>query len=81
MRSKEFNYLRRFFPRFARWDVEPVNGTVATGSVILDGVSKQTHVISSRTFTKRLVATCNGERMAMGISGSGPVTIYSAEVD
>ena len=79
IRSKEFNYLRRFFPRDARWDVTP-SGT-ATGTIYLDGVAHQTHTIAARTTKKRKVATGNGERLSVGVSGTGPVSIHSAEVE
>ena len=80
--SKDFGGLRKYFPRWARYDVKLVNGATATGEIMLDDVSKQSHpIITSRLIRKRLIEGCTGDRISIKISGSGPVEIYSAELE
>ena len=81
--TKQFtDQLRKYFPRAARYDVTLNNGATATGYVLLDGTSIQSHTLStSRATKKRLVDGKNGDRMALRITGSGPVDIYAAEVE
>ena len=81
VRAKEYNYLKRFFPRAARYDVAPVNGATVYGRLYLDGTLKQSHTITSRSNKKRLVTTCNGERLQPGLDGTGPVKIYAMGVE
>jgi hypothetical protein len=82
IRSKSFNHWYAFFPRSARWDVAVTSGATATGSVYLDDVVQQAHVLTGGRNTKRrLVGTCNGQQLAIGVAGSGPVKIYGAEVE
>jgi len=78
IQSKDYtDQLRRYFPRYAKYDV---TGT-ATATIYLDGSSVQTHALStSRSTKKRLVATGNGNRISVRLNGSGTVTIYSVEV-
>jgi len=50
--------------------------------VLLDGTSVQSHTLStSRAIKKRLVASGNGDRVAIRISGTGPIDIFAAEVE
>jgi hypothetical protein len=74
--------LRKYFPRWARYDVNVGTGATASGFVLLDGVSVQTHTLSgSRNTKKRLIAKANGDRVSMRITGTGQVDIYSVEVE
>ena len=81
--SKEYgDQLYKYFPRWARYDVNLNNGATANGYVILNGTSKQTHAITeSRKTKKRLITGCTGDRLAIRMSGTGPVDIFAAEVD
>lgn len=80
--SGEFTSLRKYFPRYARYDVSLGPNASATGSVNLDGESVQDHTINlSRQTRKRLVTTSTGDRLSIRISGEGPVDIYKAEVE
>lgn len=81
--TKEYSdQLRKYFPRFARYDVNIGTGATANGYVLLDTESKQTHTLTvSRKTKKRLIIGCTGDRVAIRISGTGPVDIYACEVD
>ncbi len=81
--TKEYSdQLRKYFPRHARYDVKLNNGATANGYILLNGVSKQTHALTvSRETKKRLVAGCTGDRIAMRISGTGPVDVFAAECE
>jgi len=81
--SKAFtDQLRKYFPRHARYDVNLNDGATATGYVLLDETAQQSHSITtSRSIKKRLVAGGNGDRLALRISGTGPVDIYAAEAE
>lgn len=80
--SKAFSdQLVRYFPRYARYDVELETGSTATGYVLLEDTSVQSHTIASRTTTKRLITSANGVRLGIRISGSGPAKVYAAEVE
>ncbi len=82
LQSKEFVQFPKYFPRYARWDVNLVNGASASGEILLNGVVKQTHPITTSRWTKkRLVATCTGTRMSVRVHGSGPVDVYGVEVE
>lgn len=74
---------RRHFPRYVKYDVDASDdGCTATGTVLLDGVSHQTHAITGNRLTKRrLVDTGNGRRESIRISGTGPVKIYAVEAE
>lgn len=82
LQSKEFTQFQKYFPRYARWDVDlGFNGT-ATGEVLLEGTVKQTHQITAdRQTKKRHVATCTGKRLSVRVHGTGPVDIYGVEVE
>jgi hypothetical protein len=80
--SKAFGALRKYFPRWARYDVELVNGATASGKILLNDIEKQNHPITvSRNIKKRLIDGCTGDRLSIRISGTGPVNVYSAEVE
>jgi hypothetical protein len=72
--------LRRIFPRWAKYDVELVNDATATGTVLVDDASVQTHTIRSRETRKRLIDTSEGHRQAIRISGQGTATIRRQEI-
>jgi hypothetical protein len=73
--------VRKYFPRYAKYDVEIESGSAATGTILLDDTSKQAHTLASRTTRKRLIDSCNGNRLAVRISGTGPASVYQAEVE
>jgi len=84
VQSKDFTLqTRSYFPRWVKYDMDASDvDCTATGAVILDDSSHQTHTIAGdRTTTRRLVATGNGKRLGIKISGTGPVTIYAAEAE
>ena len=82
--SKDFTLsTRAHFPRYVKYDIDASdNGCSATGEILLDGVSHQSHTITgNRQTKKRLVTTGNGERSSIKISGSGVVAIHQVEVE
>lgn len=82
LQSADFNQLRKYFPRYARYDVAVGTGATAAGYILLDTVSQQTHAITGNRLTrKRLVTGCTGDRLAVRLSGTGTVDIYGAEIE
>jgi hypothetical protein len=83
VQSKDFTLqTRRHFPRWVKYDVDVPTGSTASGELILDDVSHQTHTITgSRNTTRRLVGVGNGNKAATRISGTGPATVYAAEFE
>jgi hypothetical protein len=81
--TKEYSEtLIKYFPRWARYDVNLNDGATANGFILLNGVSKQTHPLTvSRQTKKRLIVGCTGDRLSMRITGTGPVDIYGCQVD
>lgn len=81
VQSKDFVLqTRKHFPRWVKYDVEATDADSCTGALILEGEIHQSHTITgSRNTRRRLVEVGNGNRAAIRISGSGPVTIYAAE--
>ncbi len=81
--SKEFTLqTRAHFPRWNKYDIDASSAASCTGTLLLDGATHQTHTITGNRDTKRrLVETGNGERAAIKLSGSGPVTIYAVEME
>ena len=81
--TKEYSdQLRKYFPRNARYDVNLGTEATANGYILLNGTSKQTHAITeSRITKKRLITGCTGDRIAVRVTGTGPVDIYSMEVE
>jgi len=79
--SKDFTLqTRAHFPRLVKYDVDASSSTSCNGELLLDGVSHQTHSITGNRSTKRrLVDVGNGERAALKVSGTGPVSIYAVE--
>lgn len=81
LQTKDFAWLRKNFPRHARYDVELVNGASAAAHIQLDDAVKQTHTLrTSRATKQRLIEGCTGDRLSIRITGTGPVIIHSAEV-
>jgi len=82
IQSADFNQLRKYFPRYAKYDVNVNTGATAKGDILLDGASIQAHtIIGDRLTKKRLVAGSTGDRLAVRLSGSGSVEIYGAEIE
>ena len=83
VQSKDFTLpTRAHFPRWVKYDIDASGATSVTGELILDGTSHQSHTVTGdRTTKRRLVATGNGQRAAVKISGSGTATIYTAEFE
>jgi hypothetical protein len=83
VKSKDYGLqTRAHFPRFVKYDVDASGAESVTGELYLDGELHQSHAISgSRQTKRRLVATGNGTRAALRISGSGPVSIYLTEFE
>lgn len=81
VQTKDFAWLRKNFPRNARYDVELVNGATGTAYIQLDDEIKQTHTLrTSRATKQRLIEGCTGDRLSIRITGTGPVIIHSAGV-
>lgn len=84
VQSKDFTLpTRAHFPRYAKYDVDASDDScTATGTIYLDGTSHQTHSITTnRNVKKRLIATGNGNRASLKISGTGPVSIHAVEME
>jgi hypothetical protein len=81
IQSKDFSQYYKYFPRYAKYDVQVIDGT-AQGEIIMDDMSKQTHLLTGDRLTrKRLVDTCTGDRLAVRLSGQGRVNIYGTEIE
>ena len=80
--SKQYtDQVRRYFPREARYDIELSFGASATAVILLDDEVKQTHSINtSRQTRKRLITECNGNRLAVRVSGTGGIRIREVEI-
>lgn len=83
VQSKDYTLqTRAHFPRLARYDVDIPTNSTATGEILLDGSSHQSHVLTGQRDTaRRLVDVGNGSRAAFKISGTGPITIYATEME
>jgi hypothetical protein len=82
IQTKDFGMMRKYFPRWSRYDVALLGDTTATATILVDGVVKQTHAItSSRNTRKRLIATCAGDRLSIRVTGTGPAEIISMEME
>jgi hypothetical protein len=84
IQSKEFMLqTRAHFPRWCKYDVDATDASVATGAVILEDEIHQSHILTGlgRNGRKRLVQTGNGQRMAIRLTGTGPVSIYAVEAE
>lgn len=81
VQSKDFELqTRKHFPRWIKYDIDASSVATCTGELILNGESHHSHTITgSRNTKRRLVEIGNGNRSAIRISGTGPVTIYAAE--
>ena len=74
--------VRRYFPRYAKYDVEVGSAATCAGQVILDDAVKQSHTLTgSRNTKKRHVTHCNGNRLRSRVTGTGTVSLYAAEVE
>jgi hypothetical protein len=74
--------LYKYFPRYAKYDVDVGSGATATGTVLLNDTSHQTHSITgSRKTKKRLITSGTGDRIGVRINGTGTVTFREAEVE
>lgn len=83
VQSKDYTLqTRRHFPRYAKYDVDASDAASCTGEIILDGTSIQSHTITGdRIVRYRHIDTNNGKRCAVRISGSGPASVYAAEME
>jgi len=73
---------RRHFPRWAKYDVNASDAESCQAEIIVDGDSVQTHDITGDRETRfRHITTCNGKRCSLKISGTGPASIYAAELE
>lgn len=81
--SKDFVLqTRAHFPRWIKYDVDASDASSVTGKIILGGETHQTHTITgSRNTRYRLIETGNGKRCSLRISGTGPATVYAAEME
>ena len=80
--TKEFTMqTRKHFPRWIKYDAD-ASKAEATGEIIVDGVSLQSHTITGdRVTRRRLINTGNGDRVSLKITGSGPVSIHAMEFE
>jgi hypothetical protein len=77
-----FSVFKKYFPRYARYDVSPGVGTEINAFIKLNDVVQQTHPITTnRIIRKRLITGCTGDRLSVEITGSGIVDIYAAAVE
>jgi hypothetical protein len=83
LQSKDYTLqTRKHFPRWAKYDVDASGAATCTGAYLLGGAVHQSHTITgSRDSRRRLIGTGNGNRAAIRISGTGPVTIYAVEAE
>ena len=83
LQSKDFTLqTRKHFPRWCKYDVDASSTTTCIGELLLDGAVHHTHTISgNRLIKRRLVDTGNGNKAAHRISGTGPVSIYTTELE
>lgn len=82
VQSKDYMLqTRAHFPRWIKYDVDASDSVSASAYLLLDGVIHQTHTLTgiNRNVKKRLVKTGNGQKAAIRIAGSGPVSIYMVE--
>lgn len=83
LQSKAYTLqTRKHFPRWVKYDVNAATATTCTGALLLDDVVHQSHTINTNRQTRRrLVVTGTGDRAAVRITGSGPVSIYAVEFE
>jgi hypothetical protein len=81
VQSKDFTLqTRKHFPRWVKYDVDASAADTCTGALILEDAVHASHPITgNRQTRRRLVEVGNGNRAAIRISGTGPVSIYAAE--
>lgn len=83
LESKAFtDQLYKYFPRYAKYDVTIGAGATATGQILLNDASIQSHTLStSRATVKRHIDGNNGDRLGIRITGTGSATIREVEVE
>jgi hypothetical protein len=82
IQTKQFGAVRTYFPRWSRYDIDLPTDSTASVYTLLNDVVEHTHVIPVGRYNKRrLLSTCAGERLSMRASGTGPVDIYSMEIE
>lgn len=81
VQSKEFTLQTRAnFPRHTKYDINSSSAAGATGQILLDGIVQQEHTLNdNRSVKRRLIKTCNGERLQHRVYGAGPIWIYAVE--
>lgn len=81
--SKAFELqTRKHFPRWVKYDVDASDAVTCNGYLLLDGAVHHTHAITGdRNTRRRLVEIGNGNTSAIRLSGTGPVSIYAAELE
>ncbi len=81
--GKDFTLqTRRHFPRWVKYDVDASGADECNGRLLLDAAIHHTHAITgNRNTRRRLVGEGNGNKAAVRIDGSGPVSIYSYEFE
>lgn len=72
---------RHHFPRYVKYDVDAEDADSCIGEILIDDVVIQTHTITDRNVRHRHIETANGKRCSLRISGTGPATIYAAELE
>jgi hypothetical protein len=82
IQSKSFSdALYKYFPRFAKYDIELGQGASAVGDILLNNQTVQSHVISNRKTKKRHIDGSTGDRLEINISGTGVASIRQVEVE
>lgn len=83
LQSMEFTLQTRpHFPRYAKYDADTSKAIAAVGKIILDDAVLQEHTLADkRDVRRRLIKGDNGNRMAVQLSGSGPVEVYAVEME
>jgi hypothetical protein len=81
LQSKDFTLqTRRHFPRWVKYDIDASGADSASGILLLDGEVHHTHTLTeNRNTRRRLVSNGNGNKAAIRITGTGPVSIYAVE--
>jgi len=74
--------LSKYFPRYAKYDINLDSGSVCNGYILLNDAIKQTHnIVDSRKTVKRHIIGCTGDRLGIRVSGSGGVAIRQIEIE
>ncbi len=80
-KSKDFTLqTRAHFPRWLKYDVDASSANTCTGELYLDDALHQSHTVTTNRSTKRrLIGPGNGNRAAIRLTGTGPISIYAVE--